>query len=66
LDGWTYPEDHRDILRDFSDRRQILVVNGGYQLLNRSRLLAGRVATFMRGESLDQSAIELAAPKFVF
>jgi pimeloyl-ACP methyl ester carboxylesterase len=64
LDGWTYPEDHRQIVSGFSSGSHVMVENAGHHLLNASPEVAEQIRAFLAGGNVKVATI--TAPKPVF
>jgi pimeloyl-ACP methyl ester carboxylesterase len=64
LDGRTYPESARELIKHFSRGSHLIVENGGHNLFEASPLIKDVVLAWFRGEAPKSSTLTLAAPQF--
>ncbi len=64
LDGRTYPESARELIKQFSRGSHLIVENGGHNLFEASPLIKDVVVAWFRGEAPEMAALELAPPQF--
>ena len=64
LDGRTYPESARELIRNFSSGSLLIVENGGHNLFEASPLIRDVVVAWFKGEPPRESVLELAPPQF--
>jgi pimeloyl-ACP methyl ester carboxylesterase len=64
LDGRTYPESARELIKHFSEGSHLIVENGGHNLFEASPLIKDVVVAWFRGEAPRNSTLKLAPPQF--
>jgi pimeloyl-ACP methyl ester carboxylesterase len=64
LDGRTYPESARELIKRFSRGSHLIVENGGHNLFEASPLIRDVVVAWFRGEPPKTATIRLAPPQF--
>jgi pimeloyl-ACP methyl ester carboxylesterase len=64
LDGRTYPESARELIRHFTRGSHLIVENGGHNLFEASPLIKDVVVAWFRGEAPKVSTLTLAPPQF--
>jgi pimeloyl-ACP methyl ester carboxylesterase len=65
LDGRTPLEEQREVGRQFSDARWIVVENGGHNVLGASPEIGAAMVAFFKGEPVASRTIRLPPPKFL-
>jgi pimeloyl-ACP methyl ester carboxylesterase len=64
LDGRTYPESARELIRNFSRGSHLIVENGGHNLFEASPLIRDVVLAWFKGEPPRVSVLKLEPPQF--
>ena len=64
LDGRTYPESARELIKQFSNGSHLIVENGGHNLFEASPLIKDVVVAWFRGEAPKVATLTLAPPQF--
>ena len=64
LDGRTYPESARELIKHFSRGSHLIVENGGHNLFEASPLIKDVVIAWFKGEAPQISTLTLAPPQF--
>jgi pimeloyl-ACP methyl ester carboxylesterase len=62
LDGRTYPDEAAEEIKGFSNKRRLIVENGGHNIYEADKRVADAVVAFFRGEPTPER-IEFAPPK---
>lgn len=63
LDGRTYPDEAAEEIRGFSNKRRLIVENGGHNIYEADQRVADAVLAFFKGKPTPER-IEMAPPKF--
>jgi pimeloyl-ACP methyl ester carboxylesterase len=63
LDGRTYPDEAGEEIKGFSNRRWLIVENGGHNIYEADKRVAGAVVAFFKGEATPERIV-MAPPKF--
>lgn len=66
LDGRTYPEEHAEIRKAFSNATQVTVENAGHNLLMVAPEVTQVIVQFMKGQPVTRTRIAIDPPKFVY
>jgi pimeloyl-ACP methyl ester carboxylesterase len=64
LDGRTYPESARELIKRFSKGSHLIVENGGHNLFEASPLVKDVVVAWFKGEAPKVATLTLAPPQF--
>jgi pimeloyl-ACP methyl ester carboxylesterase len=64
LDGRTYPESARELIRQFSRGSHLVVENGGHNLFEASPVIKDVVVAWFKGMAPEVATIRLAPPQF--
>ena len=64
LDGRTYPESARELIKRFSRGSHLIVENGGHNLFEASPQIKDVVVAWFRGEAPKVATLVLAPPEF--
>lgn len=64
LDGRTYPESARELIKHFRRGSHLIVGNGGHNLFEASPLIKDVVLAWFQGEAPQTSTLTLPAPQF--
>jgi pimeloyl-ACP methyl ester carboxylesterase len=64
LDGRTYPESARELIKRFSRGSHLIVENGGHNLFEASPLIKDVVVAWFRGQAPAPSTLALPPPQF--
>jgi pimeloyl-ACP methyl ester carboxylesterase len=64
LDGRTYPESARELIKHFSRGSHLIVENGGHNLFEASPLIKDVVVAWFKGEAPRSSTLKLSPPQF--
>ncbi len=62
LDGRTYPDEAAEEIKGFSNKRRLIVENGGHNIYEADKRVADAVVAFFKGEPTPER-IEFAPPK---
>jgi pimeloyl-ACP methyl ester carboxylesterase len=65
LDGRTYPESARDLIKSFSKGSQLIVENGGHNLFEASPLIKNVVVAWFKGDPPRIGSLTLPPPQFL-
>jgi pimeloyl-ACP methyl ester carboxylesterase len=63
LDGRTYPDEGNEEIKGFSNRRRLIVDNGGHNIYEADPRIAAAVLAFFKGEPTPERIV-MAPPKF--
>lgn len=63
LDGRTYPDEAAEEIKGFSNKRRLIVENGGHNIYEADQRVADAVLAFFKGEATPERII-MAPPKF--
>jgi pimeloyl-ACP methyl ester carboxylesterase len=63
LDGRTYPDEAAEEIKGFSNKRRLIVENGGHNIYEADQRVADAVVAFFKGQPTPER-IEMAPPKF--
>jgi pimeloyl-ACP methyl ester carboxylesterase len=63
LDGRTYPDEGNEEIRGFSNRRRLIVENGGHNIYEADQRVADAVLAFFKGEPTPERIV-MAPPRF--
>lgn len=63
LDGRTYPDEAVEEIRGFSNKRRLIVENGGHNIYEADQRVADAVLAFFKGEPTPERIV-MAPPKF--
>lgn len=63
LDGRTYPDEGEEEIKGFSNKRRLIVENGGHNIYEADKRVADAVLAFFKGQPTPER-IEMAPPKF--
>jgi pimeloyl-ACP methyl ester carboxylesterase len=64
LDGRTYPQSARELIKKFSKGSHLIVENGGHNLFEASPLIRDVVVEWFRGQAPKTASLALAPPQF--
>lgn len=64
LDGRTYPEEAAEEIKGFSNKRRLIVENGGHNIYEADQRVADAVLAFFKGQPTPERIV-MAPPKFV-
>jgi pimeloyl-ACP methyl ester carboxylesterase len=64
LDGRTYPESARELIRRFRNGAHLIVENGGHNLFEASPLIKDVVVAWFQGRAPEAPTLVLPAPEF--
>jgi pimeloyl-ACP methyl ester carboxylesterase len=63
LDGRTYPDEAAEEIKGFSNKRRLIVENGGHNIYEADKRVADAVVAFFKGEPTPERIV-MAPPKF--
>ena len=63
LDGRTYPDEGNEEIKGFSNKRRLIVENGGHNIYEADQRVADAVLAFFKGEPTPERIV-MAPPKF--
>jgi pimeloyl-ACP methyl ester carboxylesterase len=66
LDGRTYPESARELIKKFKSGSHLIVDNGGHNLFEASPLIKDVVVAWFRGDAPKAARLTLAPPQFPY
>jgi pimeloyl-ACP methyl ester carboxylesterase len=64
LDGRTYPESARELIKHFPNGSHLIVENGGHNLFEASPLIKDVVIAWFKGEAPQMATLKLVPPQF--
>ena len=63
LDGRTYPDEAAEEIKGFSNKRRLIVENGGHNIYEADQRVADAVLAFFKNQPTPER-IEMPPPKF--